>query len=283
MNRAILFAALALACSKTWAQADPPTASDERQEQLRYFKAQAAELSLFRGASAKEPQPLAPEAVLRYTNSERAIGSLDGATYLWLHGNRPLAAVSMSIRRLNNGAYRECTSLATEPLLCKSGETPIWSPKTGGLMHQKLAAAEPPAAGKVQRLTQMRALARRFSAACYNPRTEDPTELRLLTQPLYRYSDDQAEVLDGGLFAFVVSNDPELFLLLEAIGAEDKARWEYSLARMSSQKLLVKLDGKDVWTVPNYWKDPAEDRKTGPYVEANFGTFTPVVASPAQP
>jgi hypothetical protein len=142
-------------------------------------------------------------------------------------------------------------------------------------LHQKLPASDPPAAGKVQRLTQMRALARRFSAACYNPRSGDLTELRLLTQPLYRYADELAEVLDGGLFAFVVSNDPELFLLLEAAGAADKAHWEYSLARMSSQKLTVHLDGKETWTVTNYWQDSAEDRRTGPYVEAKSGKFTP--------
>jgi hypothetical protein len=135
----------------------------------------------------------------------------------------------------------------------------------------------------VQRLTQMRALARRFNAACYSPRTEDPTELRLLTQPLYRYADEEAKVIDGGLFAFVVSNDPELFLLLEAIGAGDKAHWEFSLARMSSQRLTVHLDDKETWTVTNYWQDPTEDRKIGPYVEARFGTFTPSAPAPAQP
>jgi hypothetical protein len=52
---------------------------------------------------------------------------------------------------------------------------------------------------------------------------------------------------------------------------------------MSSQKLVVKLDEKEIWTVTNYWQDPSEDRKTGPYVEARFGTFPPAAAPAPQP
>jgi hypothetical protein len=124
----------------------------------------------------------------------------------------------------------------------------------------------------------MRSLARRFTASCHNPRTEEPTELRLLPQPLYRFEDEPAGILDGALFAFVVSNDPELFLLLEAHSdiKEGESAWRFSLARMSSQKETVRLNDKEIWSVPNYWRDPAEDRKTGPYVEANVGTFAPV-------
>jgi hypothetical protein len=129
---------------------------------------------------------------------------------------------------------------------------------------------------KTQRLTQLRTLARRFSADCYHPRSGEPTELRLLTQPLYRYEDDKAGILDGAMFAFVVSNDPELLLVLEAVKAGGgPAGWRYSLARMSSLKETVKLDGKETWTVANYYQDPHEDRKTGPYVETRIGVFEP--------
>ena len=285
MKRAILFVALALVCCESRAQTDPPKPATERQEQLEFFKALSAELALFRGPEAKEPLPLTPEPVLRYSNSEREMGSLDGATFLWLAGARPIAAVSYSIRRLRNEAYRECTSLGESSLVCRRGEAPIWLPKTGGLLKQKLAGAPAPAAGKVQRLTQMRQLARRFAANCYHAQTDSATELRLLPQPLYRFAEEKADVIDGGLFAFVVANDPELFLMLEAHRADGdrEGAWQYSLARMSSQKLTVRLDDKEIWSVPNYWQDPTEDRKTGPYVEAKSGTFTPAAPAPAQP
>lgn len=263
----------------------PPLSPEDRQEQLRFFKEQAGELALRRSPDAEKPFPLMAEPVLRYSNSERDIGSLDGATFLWLAGARPIAAVSYSIRRLRSEAYRECTSFSQTPLVCRKAEAPIWSPKTGGLLEQKLAGAPPPAAGKVQRLTQMRELARRFTANCYHAQTDSATELRLLPQPLYRFADEKAEVIDGGLFAFVVANDPELFLMLEAVRGtgRDEAHWQYPLARMSSQKLIVRLDDKEIWTAVNYWQDRTEDRKTGPYVEAKSGTFTPSAAATPQP
>ena len=262
-------------------RSDAPAQSD-RQEQLKFLKAMATELSLLHQADNAKPQPLLPDPVLRYSNQEREIGSLDGTTFLWLEGNRPLAAVSTSVRALNNITYRECTSFSNTPLVCRKQEAVIWAPKTGGLLAQPLPDAPAPAGSKPQRLTQLRALARRFTASCYHPRSDAPTELRLLTQPLYRYADEQAGILDGALFAFVVSNDPELFLLLEAKSdaTEGKSPWHYSLARMSSLKETVRLDDKQVWSVPNYWQDPAEDRKTGPYVEAKAGTFVPGTPAP---
>ena len=141
-----------------------------------------------------------------------------------------LKGVSFSIRRVNQAVYRECTSFSKAPLECRAGEAPAWSPKTGGLVERPLPEAPPPAVRKTQRLAQMRELARRFTATCFDGRTDTPTRLRLLPQPIYRYEDDKAGVVDGALLAFVVSNDPELFLLLEA--ARDKAdaapQWRYN-------------------------------------------------------
>lgn len=251
---------------------------------MRFFKEKAAELGLFRGSKAKEPQPLLREPVLRYSNSERVIGSLDGATFLWLEGARPLAAVSFSVRRVGNAVYRECTSFSGMPLECRVGEAAEWSPEIGGLVEKRLPEGPAPAERKAQRLTQMRALARRFTARCYDSRTGEPTDLRLLPQPLYRFEDEKAGVLDGALFAFVVSNDPELFLLLEAArdGERGAAAWRFSLARMSSLPETVRLDDKEVWSVQNYYQDRAEDRKTGAHSEAKVGTFTPRAAPPPE-
>jgi hypothetical protein len=260
----------------------PPPDADPlpgRTEQLKLFKEKAAEVELRRGPD-EPPLALTKEPVLRYSNAEREIGSLDGATFVWLEGARPVAVVSFSVRRQGNSIYRECTSLSSKPLACTSGGALVWMPKTAGLLSQPLADAADPAATKAQRLVQLRALARRFTATCYNSRSDEPTELRLLPQPLYRYEDEKARLLDGAIFAFVVSNDPELLLVLEAVKAEGSpAAWRFSLARMSSLKEVVRLDGKDVWAVANYYRDPGEDRRTGPYVEGRIGTFGPPVES----
>ena len=120
----------------------------------------------------------------------------------------------------------------------------------------------------------MRTLARRFTAACTFK--EDTTQLRLLPQPLYRYADEKQGLLDGALFALVVSNDPEMFLTLEAVRERDgdEHQWHYALARMSSLKHTVQLDEAEIWSIPGFYTIPAAERKTGPYVEAFQGTFT---------
>ena len=272
---AVILAVVLAAASSGQVTATPD--ETDRKEQQAYMKERAAELTLSRGPAANQPLTLTAEPVLRYSNAERDIGALDGLTFLWLAKERPVAAVSLSVRRMNNQVYHELTSFSDEPLECRRGETALWSPKAGGLLAQPLADAPSPAAGKPQRLAQMRSLARGFTANCHHPRTDEPTELRLLTQPLYRYADEQGKIVDGAIFAFVVSNDPELFLILEAVRAQADAepQWRYSLARMSSHKETVRLDGKEVWSVPNYYSDPTEDRKTGPYIEARVGVFSP--------
>jgi hypothetical protein len=257
--------------------------SDEaaRQERLRYMEERAGEFSLVR-KDATDPLPLKKEPVLRYSNPERDSGTWDGATFLWLDGPRPVAAISFGIRRPKNGVFRELTSLVQSPLECRSGDKPVWSPQTGGLASRVLPDAPPPAATPTGRLTQMRTLARRFSAACTFK--EDTTQLRVLPQPLYRYADEKQGLLDGALFALVVSNDPEMFLTLEAIRERDSDihQWHFSLARMSSLKHTVHLDEEEIWSIPGYYTIPAGERKSGPYVEAFQGTFTSEL-SPAMP
>jgi hypothetical protein len=51
-------------------------------------------------------------------------------------------------------------------------------------------------------------------------------ELRLLSQPLYRYESTLPEVVDGALFTFVTGTDPELMLVIEARRAFPGGAWE---------------------------------------------------------
>ena len=68
---------------------------------------------------------------------------------------------------------------------------------------------------------------------------------------------------------------------IEVVGeAASEAQWQYSLARMSSHKLAVHLEGREIWQVGNYWQDRTGDRKTGPYVEAKDGIFSPAADAP---
>src|SRR4051812_41903923 len=92
-------------------QAPAKPSPDEmgRAERLVYLKAKAAEFSLYR-ESATEPLMLKEESVLRYSIPERDNGTWDGATFLWLENARPVAAVSLGIRRPDDKVVFEHTS-----------------------------------------------------------------------------------------------------------------------------------------------------------------------------
>jgi len=95
-------------------------------------------------------------------------------------------------------------SLSTLDVTRRGTHDALWKPKRPGIELTPIEGAPPPARSAAQRLVQMRTLAREFSAATRD--TQDKRwELRLLSQPLYRYESTDPDVLDGALFAFVTS------------------------------------------------------------------------------
>lgn len=141
----------------------------------------------------------------------------------------------------------ELHSLSPEILRSSGKGSDSWKPKAG-LKRSRVSDAPTPAKGASGRLQQMRALARDFTAKSVSEGGER-TELRLLTQPLYRYDSTDPAVIDGALFAFVCSigTDPEVFLLLEARDTAEGPRWHFALARFSHMDLFVSYKDREVW------------------------------------
>ena len=101
----------------------------------------------------------------------------------------------------------------------------------------------------------MKAIAERFKAKMtgWAGDNSDQEELRLLPRHLFRYDltmikEADPNLLDGALFAYVLGTDPEVVLVLEAIGTPEKVVWQYALVRATSGGLEVKLDKEVVWT-----------------------------------
>ncbi|HEV3005878.1 MAG TPA: hypothetical protein VGX78_15535, partial [Pirellulales bacterium] len=78
----------------------------------------------------------------------------------------------------------------------------------------------------------------------------DGEELRLLPRPLYRYQTQRTDLIDGALFAFVQGTDPEVVLVLEAVGRDAESEWRYALTRRSVLPLEADIDGERIWSVP---------------------------------
>jgi hypothetical protein len=111
-----------------------------------------------------------------------------------------------------------------------------------------IANAPAPGAKETQRLRQAREIARRFTAHEFWDPDNSRSELRLLAQPVHRYSDEKDGLQDGAAFVLAHDTNPEIVLLVEALGKDlETARWHYSLARLGSAEIHVELEGKEVW------------------------------------
>ena len=115
-------------------------------------------------------------------------------------------------------------------------------------MLKPIPGAAGPADSAPARLRQMRALAQEFTGRQTNREGVD-REMRLLAQPIYRYENTKGDLIDGGLFVFVLGTDPEAFLLIEArrppVGV---LQWHFGATRMNSINLRLNHRGREVWT-----------------------------------
>ena len=67
----------------------------------------------------------------------------------------------------------------------------------------------------------MQAFAREFSAEdLFREKTWQP--LRMLTKPFARYGKPDSRAIDGALFAYVLTTDPEVYLMIEGPGRQGR-------------------------------------------------------------
>jgi len=242
---------------------DTAAIDKERARRLEQMVAAAADYQLWRGRDGEQPLARIERPVLRWSNPLRAAS--DGAVFIWADKKdekRPAATMCI-YGNGEDGVDHEWQSLSTEPLRAAYRGATVWRPQTAGLeFHAVPGATEPAAATPARRLAQMHALLRDFSATA--GREPDQHELRALTHPIYRYGDEQAEVVDGAVFAFAQATDPEILLLLEARRENAKpAVWWWAAARMSMVPLDLKYRGALVWNVDwHYGSDDREPRIT---------------------
>jgi hypothetical protein len=216
--------------------------AEENSKQDNILAQAAAEYSIT--VDKDRSAELVSKPILSWTNPLRE--TPDGSLFLWTYRDRPQVAASFyTYGEVNANIDHEFQSLSADALVARRKEKPVWEPSGPGVEFKEVPQAPAPAESEVERLTQMRTIARGFTATVGS--NNERHELRLLPQPLYRYPEKDKQVLDGALFAFVQGTDPEVLLLLEARRTKDENRWHYALARMSDCLLDVEHDGASVW------------------------------------
>jgi hypothetical protein len=243
--------------------ADEPAASGAT-DYLRQAYREDAEKCAFSRVDGRA-LTLVKEPIMRWTND----GDWSGDVFAWTYRGRPevigciLSGPGASDLRY---LYHEFHLLAEKPIApatIQDGRR--WEPAEG-LKIERLADAPQPADRASARLVQMREIARSFRAYMY---AETTWELRLLTQPLMRYGDEQSDVIDGALFAYVWTKgtDPELVLLLECRRDDQELAWCFAPARFSNRGVWLKRADKDVWGVEGH-QEPAGKLTTKTYTTA---------------
>jgi hypothetical protein len=261
MRNAVMFCALSSGLAHFLAglcdagAAEPPSDPDVARRLAR--KAAFLERAGEAMRSYRFTDPADPQAAFRLhegplqTWTNPAGGDWDGAVFLWTLGGRPAVIVSVyqGYHREGQPVTHEFQSLAAGPIVATRSGQEVWRPQTGGVTMRSVPAAPDPAATPQGRLVQMRAIARRFDVVMTD-RDGIRRDLRLLPQPIYRYSDDEASTADGAVFTFAHGTDPEAVLLLEARREDGGHGWHYGFGRLNSAGMTASARGDVVWRGP---------------------------------
>ncbi|MBW3540905.1 MAG: hypothetical protein KY476_11595 [Planctomycetes bacterium] len=245
--RAVLaVAVVCLGCSTPAGAEDAPPSGDD--EVFAEFR-EAADDYVITLEGHQEPLELHATSLLNWSNPVRQ--QERGSVFVWLKDGRPQVAGSIFTYATKVAGEakqkHELQSLSSSPLSAWYDRTLAWRPRKPGVEWRSLAGSPAVRDDPRSRLVQMRQFARMFQVTLSSPRG-DETKLRLMPQPLLRYSSKSAGVLDGALFSFVVATDPEALLSIEAAAESEKPTWRYAFARFHYWKLeATDASGQSVW------------------------------------
>lgn len=251
---ALVLAAAASAQEAAPAEPAAPVNKELIEAALNLTQSEAAKYEMTLEDEARSVPTLRKDPVLKW--SDPTVGEIHGNVFLWTVDERPVAVGSLfKWFSPHTHMSHEFHSLAEVPLAARYEERQVWQTSKAGVTFAPLPGADRPAGTANRRFLQMRELAKGFSAT-KTERNGNQAELRLLPQPAYRYSSPQENIIDGGLFVLVQGTDPEVFVLLEARGEDDKSQWMFAATRMNSIGFEVRYQDKPVWSAEIMpWRD----------------------------
>lgn len=254
-----------LPATTTLAQDSPPT-TDSTKAWFAFYHREAQDAYQFTLQPDNAALQLDPAPILRWTNPLEE-GDIHGVVYVWRLAGRPVVVGQLFSYLNGNGGRTYCHAMhslaRTDEMITglRDGQV-FWTPKPPGIEFRDVPGAPQPADGRPARLTQMKAIARRFSAF-----TEEAARgkriLRLLPTPLDRHPETAGDQADGALFSFAVGNDPEVILVIEQRPSPDgKSRWRYALVQSTRSTSVAQLDDKETWRRDSGGLNPADPANT---------------------
>ncbi|HEY2251411.1 MAG TPA: hypothetical protein VGH74_10140, partial [Planctomycetaceae bacterium] len=185
--------------------------------------------------------------LMTYTDEPLVIDSATVWAWTLKSGGRPLALCKVEhydVTRLERrGEWLYCfASLSPELIHAEWPDGHEWTARQPGVLFRDVPAAAPPGETPPARLRQMKDLSRKFTATIDFDQ-DRKEELRLLVQPLIRYADSDAGVIDGTVFTAAVNGtNPTAMFLIELQQDGDKQVWRFAAAAMTDGAVLVEYD-----------------------------------------
>jgi hypothetical protein len=250
-------------------QVPPPPSPDKPEAapvRLDFMKKAVTLFTIHPADDRSKPFRLLPDPIIRFNNP---VGrSRDGAIFLWLgEHDRPEVADQFNV--ISSGFWgHQFSSLSARPLVAENRFGPVWSPRRGGVEYKTVPDAPRPAEAAEPRLRQMRALAETFSVID-DFQGEGWQRLRLMTRPMHRYGKPGTEVIDGAVFCFALTTDPEAFLILEARAGKEDSGWHYAIAPITVYGIKASYKEKEVWSAEGFGYD---NGPTGMIVQVPYDT-----------
>ena len=238
---AVSLAALILA--STCAADERPSADDEEREQRRaelldQMRTLAAATNVSYRQSER-PLKLVESPVFRYDDQPRRF--LDATVWVWTDQGRPIAFQKIEAMP---DRWQFCfTSLADDVLEVDWGDDHPYRSTEPGIALRPLADAPDVPSGSSRRGLELRKLAREFSARIVVDGANNSQEMRLLSTPIFEYTDPQTKLLSGAVFGFATNGtNPDLLVVLEARTPpeQNSSRWHFAAARMTIGHVTLK-------------------------------------------
>lgn len=188
--------------------------------------------------------------ILRYTDPQRAFP--DATLWAWTVDGVPVVFSKLERIEGPKTRWQYCiASVCEDRVAVRWADGSVWGSTRAGIEFKKLDQKDPPQKTAALRLIQMRTIVRNFRAVTTD-REEQSEEMRVLTQPLLRYSNPGQTLIDGAVFGLSSNGtNPDSLLLVQVHQSENQPPiWEYGCLAMTGDAVSIELDGKNVFRHP---------------------------------
>lgn len=228
---------------------DKPDAKVAAEIQLMLDEVSQLKVSVHRNGGKDVSAELKREPILRYTDPQREFP--DATLWVWTVEGRP--ALFSKLERCQQKtvpSWQYClTSVNDEGLAVRWQDGIVWKSRKPALKFQNVEVKEGPQKTASLRLVQLRNIARRFRARTTD-RLSNSEEMRLLAQPIFRYSSAGQSLIDGAVFGLVSNGtNPDALLMVQVRKGADESQpvWEYGCLGLSGDEITFDLDGSTVF------------------------------------